>query len=68
MRGRIRDNTKRIKNNKVSGADSVVNGFLKYGSCEVRDKLLKIMNVISEKGKVPGDFKKTLTKPPSNKN
>ena len=34
-----------LKNNKDPGADSVLNEFLKYGGCEVRDKLLKIMNM-----------------------
>ena len=37
---------KRIKNNKAQGADGVVNEFLKYGGSEVRNKLLKIMNMI----------------------
>ena len=40
-----------MKNNKVSGADSKENEFLKSGSFEVRDKLLKIMNMIFEKGR-----------------
>ena len=37
--------------------------FLIYGGSEVRNKLLKIMNMIFEKGEVPNDFKKTLIKP-----
>jgi len=41
----------------------VVNDFLKYGGSEVRNKLLKIMNMIFEKGEVPNDFRKTLIKP-----
>ena len=40
---------KGIKNNKAPCADSVVNEFLKYGGSEVRNKLLKIMNMIFEK-------------------
>ena len=28
------------------------------GGCEVRNKLLKIMNTIFEKGEVPSDFRK----------
>ena len=52
-----------MKNNKAPGADSVVNEFLKYGGSEVRNKLLKIMNMIFEKGEVPKDFRKTLIKP-----
>ena len=41
----------------------MVNEFLKYGGSEVRKKLLKIMNMIFEKGEVPNDFRKTLVKP-----
>ena len=52
--------TRRIKNNKVSGADYAVNEFFRYGGC---DKLLKIMDMIFEKGEVPVDFRKTLIKP-----
>ena len=54
---------KGLKNNKAPGADSMINEFLKYGGPEVRNKLLKIMNMIFEKGKVPNDFRKTLIKP-----
>ena len=54
---------KGLKNNKAPGADSMVNEFLKYGGSEVRNKLLKIMNMIFEKGEVPNDFRKTLFKP-----
>ena len=54
---------KGLKNNKAPGADRVVNEFLKYGGSEVRNKLLKIMNMIFEKGEVPNDFRKTLIKP-----
>ena len=53
---------KELKNNKAPGADSVINEFLKYGGSEVRNKLLKIMNMIFENGGVPNDFRKTLTK------
>ena len=41
----------------------MVNEFLKYGGSEARNKLLKILNVIFEKGEVPNDFRKMLTKP-----
>jgi hypothetical protein len=54
---------KGLKNNKALGANRVVNEFLKYGGSEVRNKLLKIMNTIFEKGEVPNDFRKTLIKP-----
>ena len=54
---------KELKNNKASGANSVVKEFLKYGCSEVRNKLLKIMNMISEKKEVPNYFRKTLVKP-----
>ena len=40
----------------------MINEFLKYGGSEVRNKLLKILNMIFEKGEVPNDFKKTLIK------
>ena len=39
------------------------NEFLKYGGSEVRNKLLKILNMIFEKGEVPKDFRITLIKP-----
>ena len=48
-----------LKNNKAPGTDSVVNEFLKYGGSEVRNKLLKIMSMIFQKGKVT----KTSIKP-----
>ena len=51
------------KNSKGPGADNVVNDFLKYGGSEVRNKLLKIMNMIFEKGEVLNDFCETLIKP-----
>ena len=41
----------------------MINKFLKYGGSEVRNKLLKIKNMIFEKGEVPNDFRKTLIKP-----
>ena len=37
---------KGIINNKAPGVDSVINEFPKYGDCAVRDKLMKIMNMI----------------------
>ena len=52
-----------LDNNNISGASSEVNEFLKYGGCTVRDKLLKIMNVILEMEGIHNDFKKTLIKP-----
>ena len=51
------------KNNKAPGPDSIINEFLKYGGSEVRNKLLKIMNMNFEKGEVPNNFRKTLIKP-----
>ena len=48
---------------KAPGADSMINEFLKYGGSDVRNKLMKIMNMIFEKGEVPNDFRKTLRKP-----
>ena len=41
----------------------MVNVFLKYGGSEVRNKLLSTINIISGKGEVPSDFRKTLVKP-----
>ena len=41
----------------------MVNEFLKYSCSEVRNKLLKSMNMIFEREEVPNDFRKTLTKP-----
>ena len=52
-----------MKNDKAPGADSVINGFLKYGASEFRNKLLMIMNIIFNKGKKPNNFRKTLIKP-----
>ena len=52
-----------LKNNKAPDAYSMINEFLKYGGSEVRNKLLKIMKMIFEKGEVPNDFRKTLIKP-----
>ena len=37
---------KGLKNNKAPGAGSVIYEFLKYAGSEVRNKLLKIMNMI----------------------
>ena len=37
--------------------------FLKYGGSEVKNKLLKIMRMIFEKGEVPSDFRYALIKP-----
>ena len=54
---------KGLENNKAPGADSVANELLKYGGSEVRNKLLKIMNIIFEKGEVPSVFRKILIKP-----
>ena len=41
----------------------MVNDFLKNGCYLVRNKLLKIVRMIFEKGKVPSNFTKTLIKP-----
>ena len=51
-----------LKNNKAPGADSVVHDFLKYGGFEVRNYLLKIMNMILKKGEVT-ILRKTLIRP-----
>ena len=48
-----------LKNNKALVADSLVNEFLKYGGSEVRNKLLKIVNMIFEKWEMSNDFRKT---------
>ena len=45
------NSTKNKNKNKAPGADSLVNEFLKYGGSEVRNKLLKIMNMILLKRK-----------------
>ena len=54
---------KRLNNNKALGANNVVNESLNYGGSEVRNELLKIVNMIFEKGGVPNDFGKNLIKP-----
>ena len=54
---------KGLKNNKAPSVDSMINEFIKYGGSEVRNKLLKIMNMVFKKGKVPNDYRKTLIKP-----
>ena len=50
---------KGLKNNKPPGVDSMVNECLKYGGCDTRNKLLKIMNTVFEKRELPSDFRKT---------
>ena len=37
--------------------------FLKYSACKVRDKLLKIMDKIFEKGEVLSKFRKIFIRP-----
>ena len=54
---------KGLKNNNAPSGDSVINKFLKYGGTEARNKPLKIINLIFEKGEVPNDFRKTLIEP-----
>ena len=51
---------KGLKYNKAPAADSVINEFFKFGGYEVRNRLLKNMNMIFEKGRVCNDFRKTL--------
>ena len=41
----------------------MVNEFFKYDGSEVRNKFLKIINMILKTGEVPNDFRKTLIKP-----
>ena len=41
----------------------MVKEFIKYSGSEVRNYLLRIMNLIFEKGEAPGHFRKTLIKP-----
>ena len=41
--------------------------FLKYYDSDVKNKLLKIMGMIFDKGEVPNNFRKTLIKPPYKK-
>ena len=40
---------KGLKINRISGAESLVNEFLKYGGYEVSHKLPKIMSMMLEK-------------------
>ena len=54
---------KGLRKSKAPGADSVVYAFLKYDGSEVRNRFMKIMNFIFEKGEVPSNFRKTLIKP-----
>ena len=54
---------KGLKINKARVNDNVVNEFLDYGSYDIRNKLLKIMNMIFEVREVPSYFRKTLIKP-----
>ena len=51
------------RNNRAPGVVSLVNEFLKYGGSEVRNKLMKIMNMIFEIGEAANDFRKTSIKP-----
>jgi len=41
----------------------MVNEFLNHGGTDFRNKLLRITNMIFEKGEVPNEFRKTLIKP-----
>ena len=54
---------KGLKYSKAPGTDNAVKKFLKYDGSEVRNKLLKTMNVISKKVEVPSVFRETLIKP-----
>ena len=47
----------------TTSADGVATEILKYGDYEIGYKLLKIMNMIFEKGELPRVFKDTLIKP-----
>ena len=51
---------KGLKNNKAPGADTGINGLLKYGGSEVRNKSWMIINIILKKGKYLAIFWKTL--------
>ena len=50
---------KGLKNNKAPGAGSVVNEFLHYDGFEVRNKLLKIMNMILKNAKYLTNLEKS---------
>ena len=54
---------KGLKNNEGPYADSGISEFFKYGGSEVRNKQLRVMNMIFEKEEVPKVFRKTLIKP-----
>ena len=49
---------KGLKNNKAPGADTGINGLLKYGGSEVRYKSWMIINIILKKGKYLAIFGK----------
>jgi len=51
-----------MKNNKASGVNSEVNKFFNYCGCEFRYRLLKVMNMIFEKGEVSCGFGKNTMK------
>ena len=56
---------KRIKNNKASGDNSLVNNFFKLGDYKVRNKSMRIIRFETEK--VPSDFRTTLIQVHHNK-
>ena len=51
LREGVRNDTKNIAKYKALGADNVVNKVLEYGVCKIRNKLLRVMNMILTKGK-----------------
>lgn len=59
----VEDVIKKIKNRKAPGLDGISNELLKYGNNCVTKELTKLFNKILDAGKIPEDWKGSITLP-----